>query len=394
MNLIDKIITEWSWRTAKGYPNVNSQEDLDILWEALGIDLDEAYTFFPKSVDELEDEKLEALLTIIKDYPNLKMEDPLAVDTNKPNKPKISRSLSRDNRFIEYLQDKLGVPVDPMESIKWNGLIINFGEGSRGGRGVASKGLSFEKELEQDLNNYKEGVKEFQHPDLTQDIVQQFDLSPDNFKIVPEGGENKPRPLEFTSEGPIIGFSGPSIAATLTDLTIDKGSEPVYLSLKFGKTLTFFNSGVTKIFTPDDFQDGKIDNAQGAGLLETFGIDNEIFCKIFNEYGKTDFTQYHKQVTDYDQTKLYNLVRSGIGSGYWMVKGGKGKYSFFEVTDEFAKKAATPQGGITILYGGDTGKGKRIDLKFESEYYIFKLNIRNKQGKLYPSHIMCDYVRK
>lgn len=77
-----------------------------------------------------------------------------------------------------------------------------------------------------------------------------------------------------------------------------------------------------------------------------------------------------------------------------MVKGGKGKYSFFEVTDEFAKKAATPQGGITILYGGDTGKGKRIDLKFESEYYIFKLNIRNKQGKLYPSHIMCDYVRK
>jgi len=127
MNLIDKIITEWSWRTNKGYPDVNSQEDLDILWEALGIDLDEAYTFFPKSVDELEDEKLEALLTIIKDFPNLKMEDPLAVDPNKPNKPKISRSLSRDNRFIEYLQDKLGVPVDPMESIKWNGLIISFG---------------------------------------------------------------------------------------------------------------------------------------------------------------------------------------------------------------------------------------------------------------------------
>lgn len=42
MNLIDKIITEWSWRTTKGYPDINSQEDLDILKEILGEELYEA----------------------------------------------------------------------------------------------------------------------------------------------------------------------------------------------------------------------------------------------------------------------------------------------------------------------------------------------------------------
>jgi hypothetical protein len=42
MNLIDKIITEWSWRTAKGYPDINSLEDIQILREFLGEELYEA----------------------------------------------------------------------------------------------------------------------------------------------------------------------------------------------------------------------------------------------------------------------------------------------------------------------------------------------------------------
>jgi hypothetical protein len=47
-----------------------------------------------------------------------------------------------------------------------------------------------------------------------------------------------------------------------------------------------------------------------------------------------------------------------------------------------------------VYYGGIDGKGKRIDLVFESAKYFFKVNIRNKQGGLYPTHIMCDYKAK
>ena len=77
-----------------------------------------------------------------------------------------------------------------------------------------------------------------------------------------------------------------------------------------------------------------------------------------------------------------------------MLKGSKGGYSFYKVTEEYAKRAATPTSGINIQYGGSNGIGKRIDIVFESAEYYFKVNIRNKQGGLYPSHIMCDYKKK
>ena len=39
---------------------------------------------------------------------------------------------------------------------------------------------------------------------------------------------------------------------------------------------------------------------------------------------------------------------------------------------------------VEIQYGGSTGKGKRIDMIFETKSYDFKFNIRNKQGGIYP----------
>lgn len=39
MDILDKLIQEWSWRTEKGYPNIESDTDLEILQEILGEDL-------------------------------------------------------------------------------------------------------------------------------------------------------------------------------------------------------------------------------------------------------------------------------------------------------------------------------------------------------------------
>ena len=36
MNLIDKAILEWSYRTKKGYPDINNQNDLDIFKNIFG----------------------------------------------------------------------------------------------------------------------------------------------------------------------------------------------------------------------------------------------------------------------------------------------------------------------------------------------------------------------
>ena len=45
---------------------------------------------------------------------------------------------------------------------------------------------------------------------------------------------------------------------------------------------------------------------------------------------------------------------------------------------------------VTVLYP-KPGTAKRIDIEVITKLYQFKINIRNKQGGLYPSHIMCDY---
>ena len=399
MNLVDKAILEWSYKTTKGYPDINSQEDMALFESMFGFNLNEAYTEFPTSADQISNPKVAELFKIVKAFSGLKIEDPIAIDPNKKNSPKITRALKTNNDFIAHLEKGLGIEIeDANEVIKWNGLYISFGEGSRGGRGSNSKGLSFEAEIAADLNNFKAGNEQYTHEGLVKAMIKEFDLNPNNFEVKEEGGENKRRPLVFTDKGPIVGHSGENIADTLTDLTIEKSGTKIYISLKFGGTLTFFNAGVAStVFPKNDFADGKIDTPNGVALLDTFGINNELFCRVFNEYREdgtgTDFSEYHKATNDFDKDKLFNLVESGIGTGYYMLKGGR-KTEFFFVGDDYNKAASQPTSGIEIQYGGKSGKGKRIDIVFESEKYRFKINIRNKQGKLYPSHIMCDYKAK
>jgi len=388
MNLIDRAILEWSYKTKKGYPDLNNENDLKVFESLFGFTLNEGVA------------EKQAIQKIISKYPG--KFDTMSDSSRIANKEKVSKE-----EFVEVIQNTFGSETDvrvfapndgPNKSSKF--FLFQFDiEGTEvkiilaGGAG-ANLGIKYELQVAQDLQNFKEGIEEFSYPDLVKEIIDEFDLTPDNFTIIPEGKENKKRPLKFTESGPIIDFSGKSIADTLTDLTIQKDSTKYYISLKYGGTLTFFNAGVTKIFTSDDMQSGKVSNPDGVALLDMLGIDNELFCRVFNEYGETDFSQYRRTVTEFDQQKLYNLISSGIGSGYYMLKGSKNNYDFFKVDDDYNKEASTPTSGITIMYGGAGGTGKRVDIIFESSKYYFKINIRNKQKGLYPSHIMCDYKAK
>ena len=42
MNLIDRVILEWSYKTSKGYPDINSQEDMALFESIFGFNLNEA----------------------------------------------------------------------------------------------------------------------------------------------------------------------------------------------------------------------------------------------------------------------------------------------------------------------------------------------------------------
>jgi hypothetical protein len=399
MNVFDKFFTKYGYKFPKGYPDMNNEQDI-LLMESILEDLvGEAFSIFPTTEDEISNEKVKELFRVIKKYPKLSINDPLVLDPNSPNTAKISRSLQRDSKFIEYLNNELDIELDPIDGAKWNGISIKWGEGSRGGRGIKSKGLGFEGELIADLELLREeGISEsnkdqFIYPDLTIEISKELGLKKGNFKVIPEGAKNQSRPLGFKSGGPVVEFSQGSAAETLTDITIDKKGTKYYLSAKFGNTLTFFNSGITKILPASEIKAGKITNSDGVALLDTFGIDNETFCKVFNDYPDADFSEVNGASTKYSISKMKNLIKSGIGEGYYMVKAG-GKSSQFEHIDSKYTDTASDVSAPVIYYGGIGGNGKRVDVTFESPTYKFKINIRNKQGGLYPTHIMCDYTKK
>ena len=61
-----------------------------------------------------------------------------------------------------------------------------------------------------------------------------------------------------------------------------------------------------------------------------------------------------------------------------------------QITSSNYKKYADPIGKVEIIYP-EPGTAKRIDIKVKTNKLEIKYNIRNKQGGIYPSHIMADY---
>lgn len=149
MDIFDKFFKKFSYKFPKGYPDINDAQDmlmLEGMLKEMGIDLNEAFTIFPTSEEEIENLKIKNIFKIIKQYPNLELEDPIVLDPNKPQTVKITRSLQRDSQFVEFLSNQLDIKLDPTTGGKHEGVTIKWGEGSRGGRGAKSKGLKFEGE--------------------------------------------------------------------------------------------------------------------------------------------------------------------------------------------------------------------------------------------------------
>ena len=213
------------------------------------------------------------------------------------------------------------------------------------------------------------------------------------------GAQNTSRPIVLSGGKPIIAPAEPTQhGEKLSDIDIihDNGRRS-YLSLKFSSTLTFINSGVAaKYFPASEMKKGTITSRDGVAILKTLGIDNERFCKVFNNYGKPKKAgePSHKVniSSTIDKPALKKLLQTAMGANYWMVHGMEGqKVYFWEMSKKINNGASNISGPIMLYYGGMDGKGKRIDMTFKNPYFEFKLNIRNKQGGLYPSHLMLDY---
>jgi hypothetical protein len=391
MNLTDKVILEWSYKTSKGYPDINSQEDIALFESMFGFNL----------LEKKGDNEAKAIQKIVSKFP--------AKYSTMSNPIRIANTEKVDSEeFVKDIKSVFGninvkaVPPKqaPNPSSKFTSFVFDTQDETvnivlAGGMN-ANKGNKFESVVANDLQFFKDGGTEYTHQALVEEMIKEFNLTPTNFEVREEGGNNQKRSLKFTPEGPLVSTpNNQSIAETLTDLTLVKDGNPIYISLKFGNQLTFFNSGTKSIFTDEQVASGKVTTPEGVSLLEMLGIDNELFCRVFNEYREdgtgTNFKSEHKEGTP-DQEKLNNLMISGIGYNYYMLKGSdSGKYDFFLIDEKYAKDAAKPTSGVLIEYGGAGGVAKRVNVKFSTGKYRMTVNIRNKQGGIAPTHLMADY---
>ena len=349
----------------------------------------EAYDVIPKSQEEIDEldiphnkENLKSLFADI--IAKVGVPDPIAISKSPKEKGiKVMRSVA-DDLNLSALSKKYGFK-------------ITAGNGSRGGTGSKSMGFGFEGQVARDIKTYideGEDSPNFTYPEFIKELHDTILSKHTEIQVELEGGANTRRPLVFTDIGALIKGRELQIGRYITDVTVYGDGNPYYLSLKFGGTVTFFNAGVATIFTEDQFKSGKFTDKRAKQLLGMFGIDEQKFIDIFEGYDKaTSSRSGKKEIVDVtrkvNMRSLLQLLVTGIGYGYYMVhKKGK-KVEYYPMSKRRMMDSAKVK-SVKILYP-KVGTAKRIDIEVVTKLYIFKVNIRNKQGGLYPSHIMCDY---
>ena len=356
--------------------------------------LEEAYTFFPKSEDDIRKtlgdfshENVEEIITLF-NYLKGKDDTPINIDLKKSNHVNVARALKGDFNIGDI---KSGAGLSNIK--------IKFGNGSLGNRGANNRGNAFEKEFKTALDGWYAGENDPNYPTgetlkAVQDIVNTYNLSDSGWKAKVVGGENTRRPLNFKGAIQLTNTKGTGfdIGNSVTDITITKDpEEKIYLSLKIEKTTTFFNVGVKTKITKKEINEGEIKNKDGRKLLDLFGIDNKRFCTIFTPDVKTEGG---KETTKPNKRALKTLLKSGIGYGYHVIHKMRGDIESYKMDKIRMGKSATV-GDATIYYGGKGGSGKRINMEMESPHYKFTLNIRDTQGgDGYPTRMMCDFTKK
>ena len=103
------------------------------------------------------------------------------------------------------------------------------------------------------------------------------------------------------------------------------------------------NAGVMQIFKESEMKTREIKNEVGKNILAAFGIDEELFCEVFNQYGKKSFKDESgkKKLNGAQKKLLSNLLSTGIGADYWMVHGQENKSVNFYYMDTAKNKIAS-----------------------------------------------------
>ena len=292
----------------------------------------------------------------------------------------------------------------------------HFGGAPGGGN---NKGNEYEDHLAESFAKFQDHGGKYPN-DVTEILKAICGANPGTcyIKSQQEGGKNKPRPMKYDSSFYISaeGRKTEEIGPTVTDITVwiadpeGKKEEPIYLSVKFGDTLSFFNIGVKggrkdslSIFPTKSLIEGKLTD-MGKDFLDMFNINHGKFLETFQKYDKENKKTKTPTIEDHRESysikgqakrNLQNFIKSGVGKGYWMVHRDKTGLHVYNINDKFLKDASTlTSDNINIDYGGKEGYAKRVNIDFSTKEYDFSINLRSKSSSdNYPGYANGDYKK-
>ena len=174
------------------------------------------------------------------------------------------------------------------------------------------------------------------------------------------------------------------------------------ISVKSTCLTTFANIGVSQCLNEEEIKRGLIQNPLGSLILKELYINVIGFCNIFNNYNlhknsqmSLETLQGENKVYNHESTDPSTMEALSQSVDMFMGQGDYGVIHKIGRTYKIHKKQ--PCGNIhkaVWKYGGGTGMAKGLYILLYTGTMKYTINIRNKQGGIYPSHIMCDFKRR
>ena len=381
MNLIDRIILEWSYRTKKGYPDINNQEDLRVFESTFGFNLKEGK------------KERDAVQAIISANPG-KFET-MSNDSRIANKTEIS-----EKEFIKAIQNTFGEETDvvvtppgnyPNPSKKFN-LFTFEAEGKEislilAGGASANLGQKFENMIAEGLiNSIGSSIEDIEDPRIAK-IFTHLGINPETLEpgsIEQTGGKDTLRPLNLEKGPQDRGY-------TIADVSITSQGNPYYISIKNKTGDNIYNGGNVSairynqdkteiIFDPETYYRDTLK----VKIFEIFKLDPKKVTTGLNEYIKQEGVGSSWIQVDLDTQDILKFIGSAVDYGYYYLREDKADIKILDILspEDTYKFIGTP-GVAQIKYPSSSSKTTYARVQLLNSNAGLKhveVQIRNAQG--------------
>ena len=403
---LDELLLEWSYKSEKGYPSLDSPSDISVLkqiLEKLELPSNEIINNLKEGTKASNSRN--AIAKIL-DSPEGKE----AGLTPMKHNYRIGNGKNIDkDQFMEILLKVFDNPtikiIDPPESgsSKYNMFEFETEEGlvQITLAGGANKGEKYEQDLLTKIQgSFGFPIDEIEYPDI-QKLFNTIGIDPENFT---------PDDAEFMGAADTkrqLSFEGPTdLGSKVADLVIH-AEQDIYLSIKNQKGSGIYNGGnIPFVYLNEEgiamFDESKYDeNPLFREIFEACGIDPQRMADGITAYitqeGEASSWEPSANV---DLNKIKNLLASSFGYGYWYVReksGGEifvhyieGEQGAYDMVGELNADA------VQIKYPGTNTKA--LDVVIETNSPVFQQDegrvplkyqivVRNASGKTLPARL-------